>query len=163
MKVSEWLECVALMTQLWPNKPMPPDAAEAWYPLLGDLPGAQVHAAIRTVALDAGNVWPPSLGQLRAACEPPPRPWEDALAEIGRVANAYGPRWDSDDEALNCVIDAYGWRAICSLATHDPTVRAQFRDAYRGQQLRLAREHDRRLARLGAGSTRAALPAGGQP
>lgn len=154
------------MSSLWPSKPMPPDAAEAWYPLLEDLPGDEVAVAIRAVALDAGNVWPPSVGQLRAACEPPDRPWEQALAELRRLVarhGSYGPTPDLgelDDRALVDLVEAYGWQQVCRLQLSDPAARAQFRDSYRDAQRR-ERERGRREVAALAGPQRRALSAGG--
>lgn len=152
MSPAEWLDCCALISQLWPHKPLDPDAAEAWYPLLADLDAAVVHAAVRAVALDPANTWPPSLGQLRAAAEPPPRDWEDALGQLPRLMarrGAHDPRPPDDeiaDPALSAVIDAYGWQAVCALEVANPTVRAQFRDAYRAAQARQREQARRHVA-----------------
>lgn len=149
MTHDEWMTCCAALCELWPQRPMPPESAEAWYPLLADLDGQTVLAAIQAVALDPANTWPPSLGELRAAAEPMPRSWEDALGSLRRLMarrGVYDPPPEPDelgDDALADVIDSYGWAAICSLNPRDTTDRAQFRDAYRAAQTR-QREQTRR-------------------
>lgn len=150
MTHSEWLRICQRMTMLWPHRPMPPEAAEAWYPLLADLPGAAIMAAVNTYALGPDATWPPSLGQLRAAAEPPDRPWEDALADLRPLMARRGshsprpPSSEVEDPALDAVIDVYGWAGICAMEHGNPTARAQFRDAYRAQQ-KAQREAGRRV------------------
>lgn len=138
MTPAEWARCLSLMAALWPAKPVEQPTAEAWYPLLADLPGEAVTDAIRRVALEPGNEWPPTVGQIRAHALPPARPWEDALAElrdtVARVGS-YSPAPELGDAALGAVVRAYGWRAVCSLDLAQPAVRAQVRDCYlRAQQ-----------------------------
>lgn len=162
MTQAEWLDCCALISALWPHRPLDPAAAQAWYPMLADLPGPRVESAVRAIALEADSTWPPSLGQLRVAAEPADRPWEGAFADLRRLVarhGSYAPRPDPDevaDEALSAVIDAYGWRASCMLEPADPTVRAQWRDAYRAAQRRVREQHRRDVAThaVGAGTTR---------
>lgn len=159
MTPAEWARCCGTMTRLWPHRPMPPEAATEWYPLLADLDGHAVLTAIQAVALEPGNVYPPSLGQLRGACEPPPRPWEDAWHEALELVARHGfyaPEIPAtSDAALADVLAAYGWRETCTLDRHDTTTRAQWRDAYRSAQARQAA-----LARRGVAGR--ALTTGGR-
>lgn len=161
MTHSEWLRVCQRMTVLWPHRPMPPEAAEAWYPLLADLSGEAVMTAVNVYATREDATWPPSLGQLRAAAEPPERPWEDALADLRPLMARRGshhprpPSSEVADPALDAVIDAYGWPALCNLELGNPTVRAQFRDAYKAQQ-RAQRDAGRRVLAVQA------LPGGRQ-
>lgn len=169
MKADEWLDIAALWAGLWPNQPLPPESIEPWYALLADLPGVEVEAALRAFALgDRG--WPPrSAGELRAAAEPPPRPWEDALADLRALVGRHGSyatlngaeRPHADDAALDAVIGSYGWQTVCSLEVGNATVRAQFRDAYQAAQTRLRDEGRRAHARaVTTGTTMQALTGG---
>lgn len=162
MKVDEWVDIAALWADLWPHDALEPGAVKAWYPLLADLPGDEVAAALRAWAMsDKG--WPPkSAGQLRAACEPPARAWEDAMADLVRLVGRFGiyatlggvERPHAEDLALDLVIDAYGWEGVCNMDPSNPTVRAQFRDAYQAAQRRV---------RDGVVRERAQAITGGQP
>ena len=137
MTPAEWLDVCALISDLWPHRPMPPDSAKVWYPLLADLPGDDIAAAVRRIALEPDNAWPPSLGQLRAATQPRPRPWEDAVAELRATiaqVGSYAPAPSFDDPALAATVRAYGWKAVCRCDLADPAVRAQLRDCYRRAQ-----------------------------
>lgn len=163
MTQGEWLRVCATISRLWPHKPMPPEAAEAWFPLLADLDGSAVMAAVNTYALSPDATWPPSLGELRADAEPPDRPWEDALGELRSLISRHGSyatlggksRPRAEDPALDAVIEAYGWQQVCALDDTNPTTRAQFRDAYRGQQ-KAQRDAGRRVLAVQA------LPGGRQ-
>lgn len=137
MTPSEWAKCCALITKLWPHRPMPPESVEAWYLLLADLDGAQVAAAIQACALRPGADWPPSVGALRDAAMPPRRDWEDAIAELRATVRAVGAHASPpafSDPALARVVAVYGWERCCWQNTADPVVRAQFREAYRAAQ-----------------------------
>lgn len=155
MNHADWLDCCAQISALWPHRPMPPEAAESWYPILADLDGHAVMQAIVAISAGPDATWPPSHpGQIRAAAEPPPRAWEDAMAELRRMVSRHGiyaPEVPAtDDPALADVIGSYGWRESCNLDRADPTVRAQWRDAYRAAQ---ATQRDRARRDLAIAAT----------
>lgn len=152
MTPREWTRCCALLTRLWPQRPMEPGPAEAFYPLLADLDVTTVAAAIQTYALGTDATWPPTVGQIRAAARPPRRAWDEALGELRatvRAVGAYSPPPTFDDPALQRVVNAYGWERCCWQNSDDPTVRAQFRDAYHAAQDNHL-EHERREIAGGA-------------
>lgn len=162
MTIDEWLECCALIGELWPHKPMPPSSAETWYELLADLDGRTVATAIRTYATGPDATWPPSLGQIRQAAQPPRRPWSDALADMSATicrVGAYQRPPDFGDAAIDAYIaSAGGWQTLCAtFNSNDPTVRAQFRDAYTAAQNYQA-DHDRRELAAGNVATALGLP-----
>lgn len=150
MTPSEWAENVAHMAALWPHHSFDPATAEAWFPLLAALDAGQVRAAIDAIALEPGNRFPPTVGQLRAAAEGSrTRHWEDALAELARLARqvgAYKPKPSIGDPALEAVVGAWGWQGVCRMNTADPTTRAQFRDTYQAAAERVADDQRRQIA-----------------
>lgn len=149
MTHSEWLAVCADLARLWPHAPLPPEAAEAWYPLLAALDGQAVAAAVRDYAMAADHRFPPSVGAIREHAQPPARDWHEALADLRRLAarhGAHGPQPDIADPALAAVADSYGWRGLCSIDVTDPAARAQFRDCYRDAQQRVSRDERHALA-----------------
>lgn len=165
MTPSEWAENVAHMAALWPHHSFDPATAEAWFPLLAALDAGQVRAAIDAIALEPDNRFPPTVGQLRAAAEGSrTRHWEDALAELARLARqvgAYKPKPDIPDPALEAVVEAWGWQGVCRMNAADPTTRAQFRDTYQAAAERVADEQRRQIAgQAGAGHTPKAVGGG---
>lgn len=164
MTHSEWLSICGEMCRLWPRQPIPPETAESWYPLLANLDGRDVADAVRAIALDPDNRFPPTVGQLRDAADSSrTRHWEDALAELARLARqvgAYKPKPTIADPALEAVIDAWGWQGVCRMNAADSTARAQFRDTYNAAAERVA-EHQRRQIAGQAGHAPKALDDGG--
>lgn len=153
MTHAEWLQVCADISRLWPHAPMPPEAAEAWFPLLADLDGTDVARAVREYAMAGDHRFPPSVGAIREHAEPPDRDWHEALADLRQLAARHGahqPKPDIDDPALDAVVDSYGWRGACALDISDPAARAQFRDAYRFAQTRVAREQRHQRAEIAA-------------
>lgn len=142
MNASEWARAAALIAELWPHRPLPPESLQAWFDLLADLDGHAVAAAIRQHALE--SEWPPSLAEIRRRCQPPARPWEDALAAMKRGDTG------ADDPALAEVVGFYGgWTVIGQwplVRWEDPVFRAQFRDTYTAAQQRIASGQQRALA-----------------
>lgn len=137
MTHTEWLAVCATISRLWPHAPMPPEAADAWYPLLADLDGDQVAAAVQRFAVDGDQRFPPSVGAIRELAEPAGRDWHEALGDLRKLAarhGAYDGKPPIDDPALDAVADSYGWQGLCSIDVTDPAARAQFRDAYQAAQ-----------------------------
>lgn len=151
MTPDRWMDCLALMADLWPARPIEEGTAAEWYRLLADLDADQVEAAIRALMLD-GREWPPNAGQIRQACQPPARPWEEAFADLRRLMarhGSYRPRPTPEevgDPALSDVIDWLGWQAIAGMDPASSTVRAQFRDSYQAAQRRHAEQDQRATA-----------------
>lgn len=168
MTQSEWMRVCAEISRLWPHKPMPTGAAESWFPYLAGIDAVTVRAAVGAHATSSS--WPPSLAELLTATQPPARGWEDALGGLRRLVSNCGGIYgapptvdDHGDPALQEVIDAYGWRAICNLEAGDSTVRAQFRDAYKAAQARQREQTLRDLASVAIeGPRRDALTGGGR-
>lgn len=165
MNHSEWLSVCGEMSRLWPRQPMPPEACEAWYPLLADLDGQAVREAVKAIALEPGNQFPPSLGDLRAAAEPCKlATWEQALAEIRALVHkvgAYRGPPEVDDPVLAELIEVYGWQSLCAMNLADSTARAQFRDTHRSVVERIADKHRRRISReVGSGPALRAVEGG---
>lgn len=169
MTPDRWMDCMALMAELWPHRPIEPGTADRWYWLLCDLPADDVEAAINRLALEPGREWPPGVGAIREAAEPPLPGWEDALAALRSLVARHGSyatlgggeRPRADDEALDAVIEAYGWQTVCSMDSTSPTVRAQFRDSYQAAQRRARDQVHRDLARQVTAGTVTALTGGG--
>lgn len=157
MTPSEWADNVSHMAALWPNQAFDSATFEAWYPLLSSLDADRVRNAIDAIALEPDNRFPPSVGQLRAVAEGSrTRHWEEALAELQRLARqvgAYKPKPTISDPALEAVVDAWGWQRVCAASGSDPTVRAQFRDAYQTACERVAEDQRLRIVgQAGAGA-----------
>ena len=136
MNESQWIDVLALWADLWPTRPLPPESAPVWYAGLRDLPADDVAAALVAIWNDPdGNGWPPlSAGQVRSRLDPG-RTWEDALGQVAqaiRSVGRYQPCPDFDDPAITSWVTSMGgWRQVCdTVDVSDPTVRAQFRDAY---------------------------------
>lgn len=139
MRESEWAETAAHISALWPDRALPDQTVDAWYPLLADLPGDSVRRAVDRYAVEAPHRYrPPDPGDLRDYAEDATPPWETALATLRQhLSNAGGAYADGDsrrrstgDQALDVVIRRYGWRLICTLDLTDQAARAQFRDSY---------------------------------
>ena len=152
----EWLRVCALWANLWPNRPLPPEAAAAWFPLLEDLDGATVRDALYAWAADPDRSWPPqSPGELRSVLLPV-EDWTGALADLADAIHRHGyyggmPA-DLDPAVRTYVRSVGGWRTLCSSwdATN-PATRAQFRDHYLAARKADRQRHTLELASRAAG------------
>jgi len=160
MTPDEWLELAALMAELWSHAPPEPAVVQAYGQQLHDLPADAVRAAL--YAARADHAFLPTATAVRELVHGPPRPWEDALAELGRAINqvgAYGAPPAFADPALAQVVADRGWRDLCLAVYTDATWRAQFRDAYTAAQRLHVMTGQRQAAGL-ARPTAPPLPAG---
>lgn len=151
MTPAEWKEIVAGLVVYFPSARIDREAIEAWYTDLEDLPTAHVEAAVRALLRD-GREFPPNGGQIRVkAVELTNAPvdhgaaWSLAMTAVRRFGSYQGAEaraWIAEqDEATAVAVDRFGWLDLCLFNVDDlPTVRAQFREIYRGVTDRGLRE-----------------------
>lgn len=151
MKINEWARVCGQITRLWPNDPIKPDTAEAWFPLVADLELADVSAAVAELRLQPDVRWAPTPGQIRDACTPQHGSWTDGLAELQRRlarSDIYAP--DGTADAVTEFMRSLGpirrgdGRNVYDVA--NPTCRAQFRDWWHDWHRRTARQTRRQIA-----------------
>lgn len=149
MNQSEWLHVTAHISRLWPNDPISPDTAVAWFPLLADLDVEDVRVAVQQLRLDPDVRWAPTPGQIRDGCTPDVGSWADAIPEIARRLSRSQTR--ADDGSFDLVaeyITTLGNLRTVSWDPSHPTVRAQLRDWWTAA-VRTRASADRREVALG--------------
>jgi hypothetical protein len=154
MTLSEWLRECARMTSLWPHQPVPPTAAQEWYPFLTHLPVEQVRTAIDALMAD-GREFAPTAGLILvkvAELHEPRLLFGEAYSEIQANIRLYGH--DRDPETIPWSSPLIGelvrhksWQYLC-LTTDDPSnVEAQCRMLW--DALKRRRIQDRAYMPLG--------------
>ena len=161
MLESDWLDVAELYRVYWPDRALPQETIEAWYPLLADIDRDDAIAALKALKI-GGKPFAPDVAEIRRTVTGPPRRWEDALAELGQAIGrigAYGAAPRFADPALDRVVTERGWKALCLAVYADSTWRAQFRDAYTAAQNARDAVQVRHMVGLPTGVPRTALPA----
>jgi hypothetical protein len=163
VKPSEWIEAVELMRLNWPHSRIDDAVIAKWYSDLEQIPGDQVKVAIEALYRD-GREFPPNGAQIRDKVIA----LSDPFAEI-----EHGEAWNlakkaalkADEKAgyewlkEQCPAAALTVRHLCGGLTltymldDESTVRAQFRDIYRG--ILNTRRRDARYAGLPIAGLRA--------
>lgn len=151
MTESEWLSIAAHISRMWPNDPLAPDTAAAWYPLLADLPADTVRVAVNELRLDPAVRWQPTPGQIRDGCTADIAAWSDVIPEIGRrlagnPANDDHPNAGAVTAYIRSLTGPHGRRDV-RWDPADPTTRAQLRDWWTDWHRRRARTARRDVAR----------------
>jgi hypothetical protein len=183
MKPYEWLEAVALMRLNWPHASIADEVVAKWFTDVQEIEGDQVKVAIEALYRD-GREFPPNGAQIRdkviTLSDPQGEIEHGEAWNLAKKASLKG-----DEKAAyewleeQCPAAALTVRRLCGGITltyqvdDEPTVRAQFRDIYRG--ILAARRRDARYAGLPTAGLRVlergprrigdvlkrALPAGG--
>ena len=153
MTRDEAIGLAALMHSYWPNWSLPANDAEvdltlgAWVRLCGEeVPGPAMVAALDVLAA-AGEPFPPPIGLVRkravellgaADGERVPdadQAWAEVQDVIGRLGFMLGAATVWSHPAVGDAVDAIGWWRLC-FDENQPTLFAQFRDAYRPAAVR---------------------------
>lgn len=133
MNQSQWTALAAWMCDLWPHAPIEPATAAAWWPFVSHLDYDQARCGIAACALEPGRRFPPGVGDIISAAAGGDRGWWEAWLEVhAACAGGQGRvRTDSEDPAvIEFVKQLSEWRE--QVDEGSPTLRAQFRDFYRG-------------------------------
>ena len=147
MNQSQWTSIVAWMCDLWPHAPIEPGTATAWWPFVSHLDADQVKQAVAMCATERGRRFPPSVGDILANTAGDERDWWDAWLEVHAACKGSKSRChtDSDDPlVVEFVKQLPEWRE--QVDEGSPTLRAQFRDFYRGRRDRMERGYRHQVA-----------------
>jgi hypothetical protein len=156
---SDWMDICAQVCNLWPNDPVPPDTAVAWFPLLADLDTADVQLAVQALRLDPSQRFAPTPGVIRDACTPQVGSWADAIPEIlRRLSRSQARADDGTEDAICAYIRTLGNLRELRWNPADPTTRAQFRDWWQDHHRRQALDRRRTVALSAADQTPALGP-----
>lgn len=133
----EFAECMGYAA-LAVGKPLPKEATEVYYDLLGDLPLDVLRLAVKRVVLEHRWATFPTVAEFRAAASEAMCGREltagEAMALVRRAVSVFS--FQREAAALASLpplvaqaVDALGWRTICD-STEPEIWGAQFRKAY---------------------------------
>ncbi len=145
MTRAEWLRIAAEIQARWSQRPIEQETIDLWFTDLESFPAEQVRAAVLAFYVD-GKEWAPTSGQIvnkLAELDDVDGDWAEAWT-LAKRANlkcdqVEGMRWleERSPNAAEAVrrLDCGGNHALMVyLNADEPTVRAQFRDTYKGVQ-----------------------------
>lgn len=116
MTNAEWLDLAAHIADLWPHQPLPPATITAWYPLLAHLDASAARASVDAIAVK-GDRFPPSLGEIIQAAQPPRMTPDEIFYTAKDLAGRRGLRNPPDLADLRpeiaAFISVFGWERLC--------------------------------------------------
>ena len=149
MRESDWLDICSHITKLWPNDPVLPATAVAWFPLIADLEAEDVVIAVQKARLDPDQRFAPTPGVIRTACTPQAGAWADAIPEIlRRLRRSQTVNDDGDFDTVAAYIRTLGPMPV-TWDPSDTSTRAQLRDWWNDYHRR-ADDRERHQIALGA-------------
>lgn len=162
MREHEAIELIEMLVAAFPKQKIEPRNVAVYARMIEDFDRPEAEAAL--LHLIATATFFPAVAELRTAIAEGRAmlpAWEEAWEKVCAVRKQFGvyvgPRWGIPvawdaltDETLRTV---GGYEAVCHVEFEDePTLRAQFRDAYTNlRKRRIQREATNGLSRLGTG------------
>lgn len=163
MTAAEWKLLAAEIQATWPQTALSDATLAAWGGYVAEIDLEDARVALRSLALE-GREFAPTGAMIAAEVTRRSKPsvdhgyaWSlamDAVRRFGSYNPDKGREWLAEqNEATAIAVDRIGWSELCLFNLDDlPTVRAQFREIYKGVVESSARE--RRQAALPGGPKR---------